>query len=329
MINQTLPREAKEYLESLASAASDLPPEVGSDLMSDIRAHLSEAIAAGRPINEVLRSLGPAEQVVAEVRDSLGLGADATRSLADESSAAQAHVRKLTRARTGLTVAAATIGLLTAVLSTFMLSSPAAGGTGPADPSSAQRAGLGLAAITLLPVLVAAVPLLLPIRHRAAGTTVSAVIVTLACFVNLLLPAVVSLQMFWLPEAMLLWAAVIVPWRMRRRGGRPANPAWRIAGAVVIAAPTVPSVVFLLAGSESPDGRTLATLGVSLVLAVLYALGVRMAQLALAVAAVVMLVSGVVQSGFLGPVLWLSTGLWITLGLGAFAATGWRLRTPG
>lgn len=329
MTNQTLPPEAKRYLESLASAAADLPPEVGSDLLADIRSHLTEAVAADRPIDNVLRSLGPPETVAAEVRDSLGLHTDNedARIHSDEPSAAESHTRKLNRVRTGLSLAATLTGLLTAVLTSFLLPGSGNVGSGPGVQPPGQGAGLLLAAITLVPALVAAVPLLLPIRHRGAATIATALIVTGASFIAMLAPAVASLTLIWLPEAILLWAAVIVPWRLRRRGGRPAHPAWRIVGALVIGAPGVLGLLNLLDGPSFHIGRTFATVGVSLVLAVLYALGVRLAQLAIAVAAVVMLVSEVAQTGQLGPVSWLSSGLWLTLGLGAFASTGWRLRS--
>lgn len=323
MTNQTLPPDATTYLADLRSAVADLPPDVGDDIVADIRAHLTDAVAAGRPLDEVMHSLGPAGQVAAEVRDSLGYGPDAATETVPVEDAATARAR---RARTGLSVAAVAVGLLTAVFVSFLLPGFTTGRAVPEDETSVQRFGLTLAAASLLPALVAAVVLLVPPRFRARTALVSAIALTLLALTSQLSPATLGLGLMWLPQAMLAWAAVIVPWRVRRRPGSPAHLAWRIAAAVVLAGPGVVGVLGVLDRDVRLDPVAAVWIVTGPVLAVLYVVGVRVARLAVAGIGALVMLASVVMIGVLSPLFWLVGGVWLVLGLAALARDGWRLR---
>ena len=331
MTSQTLPPQAAAYLADLESAVTDLPSGIGDDLIADIRAHLAEAMAADRPIEEVLRSLGPADQVVAEVRDSLGLGAtaDAGPWLSEEAIAAEAHARKVSRSRTGLSIAAAALGLVTALLASVVAPRFAPGGIlPPLGARATEPLGMVLAAIILLPTLVATVPLLVPLRHRELATLGAAMVLTAFAASSSLLPAIPGIVTLWLPMLLMAWAAVIIPWRLQRRAGGAPHPGWRISGAMVLAVPGIIGAHTLATGSARPDAGIVGVVCVILVLAALYGLGVRVVQPVVATAGALTLVANAAVGPWSSPLFWLLGGVWLVVGLGAIASNGWRARTP-
>ncbi|WP_157570411.1 hypothetical protein [Microtetraspora malaysiensis] len=79
------------------------------------------------------------------------------------------------------------LGVLTAVCVSFLLRSTALAldlaEAGPDGQSIMQRYGPGLAMLTLLPALIAAVPFALPARARGVAGAVGAVVLTVLTFV--------------------------------------------------------------------------------------------------------------------------------------------------
>lgn len=98
--------------------------------------------------------------------------------------------------------------LLTAAVSVAMLFLPlisTADSGGAAERQSLlERDGAGAAAALALPVLLAAVPLLVPARHRRLAAIVVAVLFSLGALVS-----AASVGLFYLPSAALLVVAAI------------------------------------------------------------------------------------------------------------------------
>nr|BFE75307.1 hypothetical protein GCM10020092_086080 [Actinoplanes digitatis] len=89
------------------------------------------------------------------------------------------------------------------------------------------------AMLTLLPPLAAATPLALPAKARSWAGAAVATMLTGFTFV----PG--DLGLYYLPVALQLWAATIVPWVLRRGIGRVATRSWHLAAAAVIALPAL------------------------------------------------------------------------------------------
>ena len=54
---------AVRYVDKLSQALGDLAPTERAEILTEIRHHISDATAAGAPIEAVLHALGPAEQL--------------------------------------------------------------------------------------------------------------------------------------------------------------------------------------------------------------------------------------------------------------------------
>jgi uncharacterized membrane protein len=62
---------AVRYMNTLQQALGDLAPAERAEILTEIRNHISDATAAGAAIDDVLRALGPAEQLARGYRVEL------------------------------------------------------------------------------------------------------------------------------------------------------------------------------------------------------------------------------------------------------------------
>jgi uncharacterized membrane protein len=62
---------AVRYVDKLSQALGDLAPTERAEILIEIRNHISDATAAGTPIDDVLRALGPADQLARGYRVEL------------------------------------------------------------------------------------------------------------------------------------------------------------------------------------------------------------------------------------------------------------------
>jgi len=62
---------AARYIEKLSQALADLAPIERAEILTEIRNHISDATATGASIEDVLRALGPAEQLARGYRVEL------------------------------------------------------------------------------------------------------------------------------------------------------------------------------------------------------------------------------------------------------------------
>lgn len=182
--------------------------------------------------------------------------------------------------------------------------------------------GWAVALLPLLPAVIVLLPLMLPAHRRTAAWTVAAVI-TVASLIT-----VGSAGGYYLPLALLLWLAVLVPAWIRR--GRPRS--WGRIGVAVGALGVVLGALGTLGSLQPrqvPGGEPVlwATLAAMVVLAVLFALRVRYIPEVL-----VMLGAGaMLAAGFGGsPALmsWCAGGVWLAVGLSATAARPAPTRQP-
>jgi uncharacterized membrane protein len=62
---------AVRYVDKLSQALADLAPAERAEILAEIGHHISDATTAGTPIDDVLRALGPAEQLARGYRVEL------------------------------------------------------------------------------------------------------------------------------------------------------------------------------------------------------------------------------------------------------------------
>ncbi|GAA1625563.1 HAAS signaling domain-containing protein [Actinoplanes couchii] len=304
MTSEALPEAAETYLRDLRAALSDVPPGAVSEIVEDVRAHLTEAVASGRDLDEALAGLGSPQEVAAQSREELGV----TRPEKPEPEPGpDPRLRAL----------AVTIGALTAVYAGFIMALQADDGSFP----------IGEALLALLPALLAALPFALPPRLRERADIAAAALTTIYMAVFF---GTTTTGVLFLPMVLLLWAAVIVPWRMRHTRGRVAVRLWHATAGLLVALPG-------LAAAASISKEMIAVVSVGSLLyiaapfthAVLCALGFRAAYGVLAVAGTASMFAALYDDvGFLLLAFWWFGGLYLTVGAIGWVTTPTRRRLP-
>ncbi|MGB4137622.1 MAG: DUF1700 domain-containing protein [Microbacterium sp.] len=288
-----------EYLRSVERMTRGTAPAHREAVLDDLRGHFADAAEAGRPIDEVIAGLGAPAEIAEQAREQFG---------ADDATA--------DRAWWVLQGTAAVLALVTAVAVALLLPSYS---TSAGPRTLVQVNGPWVALIALVPALVAVVPMVVPRRARLGTTIASAVILLVMVVIGGF-----SIGFFFLPSAMLSWAALIV-WTRLRGGGF--GIVWRIAGALLVLAPFGVAVPVLVAQAaaypDTPLGSVWAwpVVAAIVLLAVLIAIGIPSAGWLLAVIGAVLLASDIVIAG--GPLglIALAGGEWLTIGLAHAVAT--------
>jgi hypothetical protein len=279
------------YLRDVGKRLRALTPEQRDAVLDDVRAHFADAADAGRTPEQAAESLGDPATFTARVRAELGHEPGRTD-----------RIRRI------LQWLAAGVAVFTVLFVTFLL--PAPGGDEVEGP------GFEIVLLYLIPVLVAVLPILVPARARRLTTTVVAIVLTVASLMPFL--------EFFLPTAMLAWAAVIIP--IIARNGRPAV-GWRIGGGVLAALPGVWLVSSLLVGSFGADFWGMLGIAVSFALAVLITIGKAWPGVVLAVGGVALLILSPLDPGMLVLAFWWAGGLFLTVGASHVLAHA-RLNKP-
>ena len=313
MTSHALPEAAETYLRALGAELSDAPPDTVREIVEDVRAHLTDALGSGRSMDQALAGLGSPQAVAGQARDEL--------ALADR---APDHAERAGRTLRAVAVA---VGVLTAVCVSFLLPFAALplglGQAGPDGQSIVQRYGPGFAMLTLLPVLIAAAPFVLPARTRRVAGVVGAVVLTAFTVVS------GEIGLYYFPLVLLLWAAVIVPSAMRRGIGRVAVRVWRLVATAFVALPAILIASSVATGTVGVDWLGVALWGVGpLVLGALCAFGIRAGYAVTALAGALVMILAMVQPGLLFAAFWLFGGVYLMIGASGFAAMRARHRTP-
>lgn len=271
------------YLRDVGKRLKALTPEQRDAVLDDVRAHFADAADAGRTPEQAAESLGDPAQFTERVRAELG----------HEPGRTDRMWRILQWLATGVAV-------FTAMFVTYLL--PDTRGDEFDEP------GFEIVLLHLIPALIAVLPILVPARVRRITTTAAAIVLTVASFA--IFENVYDLY-FFLPTAMLAWAALVTP-TIARNGRPPA--AWRITGAVLAALPGVWLVSALLVGSFDTDLSGVLSIAVSFGLAVLITIGKTWAGVVLAVAGVALLIMSSLDPGMLVLAFWWAGGLLLTVG---------------
>lgn len=271
------------YLRDVARRLRPLTPEQRDAVLDDVRAHFADAADAGRNPQQAAESLGDPAQFTERVRVELG----------HEPGGTDRTWRVLLWLATGVAV-------YTALFVTFLL--PDAGGDEFDEP------GFEIVLLHLVPALIAVLPILVPARARRITTTAAAIVLTVATFAVF---EDMSYLSFFLPTALLAWAALVAP--AIARHGRPAV-GWRIGGAVLAALPGVGLLAALLAGSFTTDLSGVLSIAVSFGLAALITVSRAWAGVVPAVAGIALLIMAALDPGMLVLAFWWAGGLLLTVG---------------
>lgn len=297
-------QQVAQYAAHLANELAALPAEQRTLVVEGVEEHIWEALDEGRDLDEVLAALGTPREAAAEFGRDLGV---------------PSPLEAARRARRALSIFAVAVGVLTAV-------------SIPVFPGDLGAAGLGVTTLgSLVPVVLAALPLVLP--HRAGGvmTLATAVLVTLVAVfgsVGVLSDVYALMQTeFLLPLAFALWAAAIVPAVVGSTMGSKGRTALRVAGGVLIAAPSAVLLSLDLPGSV--DGSSPVVLAVNLAIlaiGVMFAVGIRVGYALTAVVGLLGLIGILFDPGLLFLLFWAAGGLWLALGVGALVGSRRGLR---
>lgn len=300
------PIELTRYLRRLEVALADAPGGARDEILADVRAHATDALAEGRQIDEVINALGSIGEHANQYRAGLGLPATPPTDTR--------------RGSVMLHGAAVVVGVLTACFVAFVapVFIPMVRGyaryTTEAAPTLVANYGLGIALLAFIPALLAVLPLVLPQRVRMPVAVANAVVVAILAVLSF---AVVG--MFYVPLAALMWAAVVVPWRVANGLDLAKSPLWRVFGAVLVAAPGLLLISGLLTATAILAPGVVLIVAATIVLALLFALGVRVAYYLIAALGFAVMVLAMLSPGLLTMAFWWAGGLYLAVGLSAVA----------
>ncbi|MFC5337849.1 HAAS signaling domain-containing protein [Leucobacter denitrificans] len=316
MTPEKFDRETADYLRVLTRELSDAPSSARDAAVDDVRAHVADALEGGASPQEALASLGSPTSFAAQYRVELGLPARENRVSM--------------RAATALRLATVALSVLAGVFASFLargfasvsMESSSSGVTTDSEivySTLSESYGPGFMLLAFAPALLALLPLVLPATWRTAVSLANAVVVT-----GFALLGILTVGSFYMPVAMLMWAAVIVPWRMQRGLRLAEAPIWRAVGAVVVVAPALLLGAGALSGSVELDLVAWLVMLCALVLAVLFAVGVRVSALIIASIGGAIMVLSMFSPGLLVLGTWIVGGLYFVLGLSSYLAWGSR-----
>ncbi|REJ04117.1 DUF1700 domain-containing protein [Microbacterium bovistercoris] len=302
----------ENYLQDVERMLRGIDSAHRQTVLDDLRGHFADAAELGRPVDETVAGLGAPAEIAARAREEFGA------TDADGRAGAQRAWRALQGAAVGVAV-------VTGVVVAFLMPSSMFGMRFADGTTFADGSGLGDALLVLVPALACAIPFLVPVPARTAVT--ASVGVTLTALIAI---TAVTIGVFFVPSAMLTWAALITWMRLRGRGF---GLGWRIVGGALAAAPSLAVAAIGLPVSFGVPYRystytevgSGASIGVEfwgwvllsgiVALGVLIAVGYRspgwvLAAIGLAVLAVGLTVGSILMLAFV----WLG-GWWLTIGL--------------
>ncbi|MGY6497247.1 MAG: HAAS signaling domain-containing protein [Microcella sp.] len=282
----TVDSAAEKYLAQLRSELRSAPRSTAETILADVRAHIDEATADGRSIDDVLAGLGDPAAIAA---DAVGGGVPT-----------EAHTAHDRDEQLVLAAIAAVVGLITATIASFFTPVSVLGGDRAVD-----QFGLAVALLAALPAVAVAAPLVTPRRFRTLSAAVAAVTVTIV----IALP--VAGGLLFIPVAMLAWASVVVPlWRRSGRGTR----VWRALAAIAVLAPALAYLGGMASGAILVGIMPVAITVVALGLAVAVLLGRRPAYVITLALGAVATLGSVFDPGLLFLAFWWAGGLYLTIG---------------
>lgn len=307
-----------KYLQDLDAALAGIPASAKQSILDDVRAHAEDALETGREPDDVVAALGSPTAVADSAREELGVQGIANTT--DDG----------TRAERILHWAALALAVVTAVLITFLLplyttSENPGVGEGVEESVYAtstlfEALGIGIGLLPLIPASVTLLPLVLPAGMRSIAGWAAAVIVTIGAVVTGL-----TLGGFFIPIALLLWSAMLVPIWIRRGRHTVSGRVWRTVAAIVLFLPALVAFSGLITGSlQDPSPSIWIAAIIVTALTVLFACRVRFIDLAIAGLGAALMLLGIFDGGMLILALWWAGGLWLVIGFSAAVAKSRR-----
>ncbi|WP_404285462.1 HAAS signaling domain-containing protein [Glutamicibacter arilaitensis] len=294
---------AKRYLRQLSGYLADLPETQRRVIIQDISEHIEESRLSGRTESEVISALGEPREVAKMSRSELGIP----------------EPRGTSPWPVGSTLIGAAVALatFTAVIVSFFLRN--AEGQHPESTSATERTlsslvdlyGPGVAVLTLLPAVLVALLLLVPLRMRRWATLACAVASSLLVFLNPM-----DAGLFYVPMAIVIWLAATLPFAKELRSGRGESVVLRIIGLVIILLP-----VLVLFGTMVNQTFELVMVPAviwavaCLVIAIGVMLNRRIAYWAVLIYGLLALLVAVFDSGMLVAAIWLFGGIVVSFGI--------------
>lgn len=236
------------------------------------------------------------------------------------------------RAEQVLSLAAVVVAVLAGVfvvfaVPSFAVSSTVASSTGVTESGEVvvktllQEYGIVAPLVALVPIAIAALPLVLPSalpeRGRRIVAFASAILLTAAALLSGL-----TIGMFYAPLVMMLWAVVIAPWRMERGFELANRPVWRIIAGVFVALPGIYIASNASNGTIVLGPLTVAILAATIVLGAALAFGLRLAALIVAAFGLASLIISMIAPSTVLLATWWLGGLYLAIGLAAFLMWG-------
>ncbi|MFV0434393.1 MAG: HAAS signaling domain-containing protein [Leucobacter sp.] len=317
----------ESYLAELEVHLEGVPESTRVSILEDVRAHLADSIDAGRSEDEALTGLGPVDGVAAQFRAELGIDRIAAlQAAADEAEAVANAEERRARARRSFAVLGWTafgLGVLTAVSASLLYGRPFFGIWDEQWPWEAIITSVVVAAV---PVIFTLLPLLLPWRMRVPAAITGAIVVTVFEITRMF--TLDDRGMFFPPLVGMMWLAVVVPWLVQHGFELSRRIFWRILGGVLVSLPVLMIIQLLVSESVSVAWTGAVILMGFLVLAVLYACGVRVAYWVTGALGAAAMLFVAYDPGLLFIGFWWAGGLLLAAGVFGIAATGPRVVRP-
>jgi Protein of unknown function (DUF1700) len=194
-----LPMQASSWLRAVEAGLSRIDSTERDELVDGLRSHIQESIDAGDPVDDVLHRLGDPSGVADEMLQQ----------------ATASPVRYLTTKRflqlIGVVLAAAASIALCVLPSFVSVTTDSSGNEKIEAQNLLQAQGLGFLIVLLIPVLIAAVPLLLHGRAWRISSVIAAVLITGFAVLGAL-----SIGRFYIPAAIVQVVAACLPSTTRK-----------------------------------------------------------------------------------------------------------------
>ncbi|HJX79506.1 DUF1700 domain-containing protein [Glutamicibacter sp.] len=294
---------AKRYLRQLSGYLADLPEAQRRVILQDISEHIEESIFSGRTESEAISALGEPKEVAKASRSELGIP--------------EPRGTGPWPVGTSLIGAAVAMATFTAVIVSFFLRN--AEGQHPDSTNTTERTlssllefyGPGVAVLTLLPAVLVAALLFVPLRMRRWATLGCAIATTVLVFYNPM-----DAGLFYVPTAILIWLAATLPFAKVLQAGRRESVLLQIIGLCIVLLP----VVVLFAGSVNDSFSVVMIPALiwavaCLALAIGVVLNRRIVYWIILIYGLLALVTAAFNSGILVAAIWLFGGIVLSFGI--------------
>ena len=310
----------EHYLTAVSLELAGAPSTARAAVLDDLRAHIEDALEAGRPLDTVLAGLGDPHTVAADYLKQAGLVPTASR----------------------LSWWYDLITLLVAILAMVIGVVEAARDTMPGvDPDTGLPMeesmlgaynGLGVLVLTLVPVLAIAALLFVPLARRnllrlilAGVFTVGLLYRTLVWSANDVFYAVISALTVDPAVVFALWGGVFLAIWLRSSRPRALALTLRLIAAAVLI--YVGALGLGAAGGFTADAiPSLILSGAWIVVGVLFAFGIRWGYLLGAVLAAVVMIMALISTSPFAMLNWVAASVALVMSLTAWFGTAPRLR---